>query len=85
MKAKYWKGVSQEGKKFCINLLELARKIKTLLVLLHGFRISTIATFDINLITMSNDTCLFYPSELLKQDQQGRPKDKFLYKIFENS
>ena len=54
-------------------------------VLLHGVRISTIATFDVNLITMSNDTCTFHPSELLKHDQQGRPRDKFIYKKFENS
>lgn len=30
-----------------------------MLVLLHGLRTSTIATFDINLITMSNDMCVF--------------------------
>ena len=27
----------------------------------------------------------FYPSELLKHDWQGRPRDKFIYKTFENS
>ena len=55
-----------------------------MLVLLHGLRISTIATFDVNLITVSNDTGIFYPSELLKHDQQGRPRDKFIYKKFKN-
>ena len=34
---------------------------------------------------MSNDTCIFYPSELLKYDRQGRPRDKFIYKKFENA
>ena len=56
-----------------------------MLLLLHGSRISTIATFDISLITMSNDTCIFYPSALLKHDQQRRPRDKIIYKKFENS
>ena len=56
-----------------------------MLVLLHGLRISTIATFDVTLITMSNDMCIFYPSELLKHDRQGRPRDEFIYKKFENS
>ena len=27
----------------------------------------------------------FYPSELIKHDRQGRPRDKFIYKKFENS
>ena len=31
------------------------REVTTLLVLLHGLRISTIATFDVTLSTMSND------------------------------
>ena len=65
-----------------LNLSELSKKVITLLVLLHGLRISTIATFDVNLITVSNDTGIFYPSELLKHDQQGRPRDKFIYKKF---
>ena len=56
-----------------------------MLVLVHGLRISTIATFGINLITMSNDRCIFYPSELLKYDWQGRPRDNIIYKKFENS
>ena len=34
---------------------------------------------------MSNDTCIFYPSELLKHDQQWRPRDKITYKKCENS
>ena len=34
---------------------------------------------------MSNDLCIFYPSELLKYDRQGRPRDKIIYKKFENS
>ena len=34
---------------------------------------------------MSNETCIFYPSELLNHDRQGRPRDKFIYKKFENS
>ena len=30
--------------------------------------------------------CIFYPSELLKHDQQGRPRDTFfIYKKFKNS
>ena len=33
---------------------------------------------------MSKDTCIFYPSELLKHDQQGRPRDKIIYKKSEN-
>ena len=56
-----------------------------MLVLLHGLRINTIATLDVNLITVSNETCIFYPPELLKHDRQGRPRDKFIYKKFENS
>ena len=34
---------------------------------------------------MLNDTCIFYSSELLKHTQQGRPRDKIIYKKFENS
>ena len=45
----------------------------------------TLLTFGINLITMLDGTCIFYPSERLKHDQQGRPRDKFIYKKFENS
>ena len=56
-----------------------------MLALLHGLGISTTATFDVNLITISNDTCIFYPSELLKHDREARPRDKFIYKKFENS
>ena len=48
-----------------LNLLELSKKKTTLLVLLHGLRISTITTFGVNRIFMSN---IFYPSELLKHD-----------------
>ena len=68
-----------------LNLLELSKKVTKLLVLLHGLRISTLATFDINQISMSNDTCNFYPSEPLKLDRQVRPRDKIIYKKFENS
>ena len=64
-----------------LNLLELSKKVTTLLVLLHGLRISKIVTFDITLITMSNDTCIFYPSELLKHHQHGRPRQIYLQKI----
>ena len=45
----------------------------------------TLLTFGINLITMLDGTCIFYPSERLKHDQHGRPRDKFIYKKFENS
>ena len=34
---------------------------------------------------MPNDTCIFYPSELLKHDRQGRPRDKIIYKKSENA
>ena len=68
-----------------LHLLELYKNISTILVLLHGLRINLIATFDINLITMSNDTCIFYPSELLKHDQQGRQRDKIIYKKLKRS
>ena len=62
---------SEQVKGNCqINLLELSRKVRTLLELLHGLRITTIATFDISLITMSNDTCVLYPYDLLKHDRQ---------------
>ena len=37
-----------------LNLLELSKKV---------------TTFDVTFITMSNDTCIFYPSELLKHDR----------------
>ena len=79
---KYWQKIEDNSQ---LNLLELSKKVTTLLLLLHGLRISTIATFDVTLITMSNDTCIFYRSELLKPDRQGRPRDKFIYKKFENS
>ena len=79
---KYWQKIEDNSQ---LNLLELSKKVTTLLVLLHGLRISTIATFYVTLITLSNDTCIFYPSELLKHDRQGRPRDKFIYKKFKNS
>ena len=79
---RYWEQIEDN---FQLNLLELSKKVTTLLVLLHGLRISTIATFDINLISMSSDTCIFYPSELPKHGWQGRPRDKIIYKKFENS
>ena len=53
---KYWQKKEDNSQ---LNLLELSKKVTTLLVLLHGLRISTIATFDVTLITMSNDTCIF--------------------------
>ena len=59
----YWKKIEDNSQ---LNLLELSKKVTTLLALLHRLRISMIATFDVNLITMSNDTCISYPSELLK-------------------
>ena len=77
---RYWQQREDNSQ---LNLLEISKKVTTLLVLLH--RISTIATFDISLITMSNDTCIFYPYELLKHDRQGKPRDKTIYKKFENS
>ena len=79
---RYWQQIGDNSQ---LNLLKLSKKVTTLLVLLHGLRLSTIATFHINLITMSNDTCIFYPFELLKHDRQGRPRDKFIYKKFKNS
>ena len=65
---KYWQKIEDNSQ---LNLLELSKKVTTLLVLLCRLRISTIVTFDVTLITMSNDTCIFYPSELLKHDRQG--------------
>ena len=78
---RYWEKIEDDSH---LNLLEFTKKITILLVLLHGLRISTIATFGINLITMSNGTCISYPSELLKHDRQGRPRDKNIYKKSEN-
>ena len=78
----YWEHIDDNSQ---LNFLELSKTVTTLLVLLHGLRISTIATSDINLITMSNNTCIFYPSELLKHGRQGRPRDKIIYKKFGNS
>ena len=65
---RYWKQIEDKSQ---LNLLELSKKVTTLLVLLHGLRISTIAKFDINLIIISNDTSIFYPSELPKHDSKG--------------
>ena len=75
---RYWQQIENNSQ---LNLLELSKKVTTLLVLLHGLRISTIPTFDINLITMSNDKCIFYLSEHLKHDQQGRLRENYLQKI----
>lgn len=66
------------------NIVTIFKNVTTLLELLHGLRISTIVTFDINLIMMSNDMCIFYQSELLKHDRQGRTRDKTIYKILKN-
>ena len=52
--------------------------------LLHGVRISTSATFDINLMTMSNNKCIFYPSELLRYDRQGKPREQIICNKSEN-
>ena len=71
----YWEHI---GGNFQVNLLHISKKVTTLLVLLHGLRISTIATSDINLVTLPHDMCSFYPSKLLKQDQQGRSREKFI-------
>ena len=60
MLLRYWQKIKHNCQ---LNLLELSKKVTTLLILLHGLRISTITTFDVTLITMSNDTCIFYPSE----------------------
>ena len=79
---RYWQ--QTENNSLLNLLLELSKKVTTLLVLLHGLRINTIPTFDINLIALSNDTCIFYPSELLKHDQQGRLRDKIIYKKFKS-
>ena len=49
---RYWKQTEDNSQ---LHLLELYKNISTILVLLHGLRINLIATFDINLITMSND------------------------------
>ena len=35
-----------------LNLLELSKKVTLLVLLQHGLRISTIAAFDVNLITV---------------------------------
>ena len=61
-----------------LNLLELSKKVTTLLV--HELRINTFATLYIDLITISNDTYIFYPSELLRHERQGRPRDKTIYR-----
>ena len=79
---RYWQKIEDNSQ---LNLLELSKKVTTLLVLLHGLRKSKIVTFYITLITMSNDTCIFYPSELLKHHQHGHPRHKFIYKKFKNS
>ena len=79
---RYWEQIEDNSQ---LNLLEHSKKVTTLLVLLHGLRTSTIGTFGINLITMSNDTCIFYPSELLKHDRQRRSRYKIINKKFENS
>ena len=59
---RYWQQIEDNSH---LNLLELSKKVTTLLVLLHELRISTITTFGVNRIFMSN---IFYPSELLKHD-----------------
>ena len=79
---RHWKQIENNS---LLNLLELSKKIIALLVLLHGLRISTIGTFDMNLINILNDTCICYACEPLKLDQQGRPRDEIIYKKFENS
>ena len=68
---RYWEKKEDNSQ---LNLLELTKKVTALLVLSHGLRKSAIATFDVNLITMSNDTCICYPSELLKYDRKGGPR-----------
>ena len=60
---KYWEQIEDNSQ---LNLLEFSKKVTTLLVLLHGLRIST---------------CISYPSELLKHDRQGRPRENYLQKI----
>ena len=60
---RYWQKKKKKEDNSQLNLLELSKKVTTLPVLLHGLRISTFVTFDVTLITMSNDTCIFYPSE----------------------
>ena len=52
---RYWEKIEDSSQ---LDLLGLSKKVTTLLVLLHGLRISTVATFDIKLMTMSNDTSL---------------------------
>ena len=71
----YWEHIEDNSQ---VNLLHLSKKITTLLVLFHGLRISVIATFDLGLITRPYGMCVLYPSKLLKQDQQGRLREKTL-------
>ena len=59
--------------------------VTRLLVLLHGLRISPIATFDINFNHHVKLHVFFYPSELQKHDQERRPGNNFNYKQFKNS
>ena len=57
-----------------LNQVELSKKVATLVLLSHGLRRGTIATFNIYLITMSNGACIFYSSKLLKDNRQRETK-----------
>ena len=79
---RYWEN---KGDNSQLNLSELSKKVTVLFVLLHGVKISAIVTLSINLITMLNSMRIFYPSDVLSHDREGRPRDKFIYKKIENS
>ena len=75
---RYWQKLEVNSQ---LNLLELSKKVTTLL--------GSEYFANCNIWCQSNH-CVkwhvyFYSSELLKHDQQGRARDKFIYKKFENS
>jgi len=75
----------EKGENNLLTLQEITEKLVMLLILLHGQRVSTIATFDINRMCINENLCTFYPNILLKHERQGRARDSFTYRKYHES
>ena len=76
----YWQQQDNNSK---LSIMDLSSKTAILLLLLSGHRCSTLLSFDIDFMDLSDELCIFYPHGLLKHSTPNRKHDIFKFKKFD--
>ena len=74
--------IQQLGDNESMPMLDLSMKVATLMMLRTGRRRNSIDSFDFNNMHLSSDTCIFYPTCLLKHHRPGQPLKAITYRAY---